>query len=258
MKKRKRLILILALIVATGLFSACGNKGDESLPNAAITQAYETAMAALTQTAQAEPSATFTYTPTFEPSATFTAPAPLASNTPFPTQAPPSSGPALSSCDLASFVSDVTIPDGTELAPGQVFTKTWRIRNEGTCTWTDKYQILYFGGEIMSEKTAYALTSVEIAPGNPLDISIEMTAPTTPGSYTMWWIMRNADGLNFGIDQYGGAIYVQISVSSSAASFTATPTSTSAATVVATTEAPTETATETPTDTTTPADTTTP
>ena len=102
------------------------------------------------------------------------------------------------------------------------------------------YQILYFGGEIMSDNIAYALTSVDVAPGETLDIAIEMTAPSTTGSFTMWWIMRNADGENFGVDAGGGAIYVQITVSNSAASPTETPT------VEATTEVPTETPTETP------------
>src|SRR5512143_3278895 len=43
---------------------------------------------------------------------------------------------ALSSCDWAQFVADVTVPDGTSYAPGTTFTKTWRLKNIGSCTWT--------------------------------------------------------------------------------------------------------------------------
>lgn len=232
----KTICFLAVILIIAILLSACGSGNAEPTldPNAAITQAVETAMAALTLTNMAEPSPTFTEVPTLEPSPTFTSTVVIETYTPAPSQPPVQQGPGLSSCDLASFVDDLTIPDGTELAPGQTFTKTWRIKNEGSCTWTEDYQILYFGGEIMSDKTAYALTDTDIEPGDTLDVAIEMTAPDAEGSYTMWWIMRNADGLNFGVDASGGAIYVQIVVSSGAS-----PTAT--ATVKATTEVPTDT-----------------
>lgn len=249
---KKTISLVLIMILLSVIIAACGggNNEDTQDPNIAITNAVETAMVALTQTAMFEPSPTFTFTPTFEPSPTFTATVVSQTNpTAVPTQSGSQSGVGLSSCDLAAFVEDITIPDGTEMMPGQTFTKVWRISNEGTCTWTSGYQILYYGGEIMSTETAYALTDTDIAPGESLDISIEMTAPSTEGSYTMWWIMRNADGENFGVDASGGAIYVQITVSSTAAGFTATPTATTEATEVPTevpTDTPTPTYTETP------------
>ena len=253
MHKKLTSILVI-LIIFILLLTACGGGNEAAEPdaNTIITQAVETAMAALTQTAMFEPSPTFTVASTLEPSPTFTNTVVVPTSAPAATQAVPQSGAGLSSCDLAAFVEDVTIPDGTELLPGQNFTKIWRISNEGSCTWTSEYQILYFGGEILSAETAYQLTSTDVAPGDTLDISIEMTAPSATGSYTMWWIMRNADGQNFGVDASGGAIYVQIAVSSSAA--TTTPASTATATVQATTEVPSETPTETPT----PTDTTTP
>ena len=37
--------------------------------------------------------------------------------------------------DKPVFVADVTIPDNTVIAPGTTFTKTWRVRNDGNCTW---------------------------------------------------------------------------------------------------------------------------
>jgi hypothetical protein len=243
MMKMKTFSLIVLLLISASLLSACGPTAEQQATESSriITQAVETAIAALTETARSEPSPTFTFTPTLEPLPTSTPTVVIETYTPGPTPQPATqAGPTLSTCDLASFVEDLSIPDGSELAPGQTFTKSWRIKNEGTCTWTPDYQLLYFGGEILSAETAYTLTASDVAPGETLDISIEMTAPTADGTYNMYWIMRNADGENFGVDAFGGAIYVQIVVSGSAEAFTATPT------LETPTEVPTEVATETP------------
>ena len=53
---------------------------------------------------------------------------------------------AADSCDMAQFVADVTIPDGTTLAPGATFAKTWRLKNIGSCTWTTSYAVVFTGG----------------------------------------------------------------------------------------------------------------
>src|SRR5512135_3113735 len=49
-------------------------------------------------------------------------------------------------CDQAAYVRDVTIPDGTLFMPGTSFTKTWEIKNTGTCAWDGTYSIV-FGNE---------------------------------------------------------------------------------------------------------------
>ena len=47
-------------------------------------------------------------------------------------------------CDQAAFIRDVTVPDGSPFAPGETFTKTWRLQNTGTCTWTtSNYTLVY-------------------------------------------------------------------------------------------------------------------
>src|SRR5512143_426233 len=53
------------------------------------------------------------------------------------------------SCDWAQFVADVTIPDGTQIQPGATFTKTWRLKNIGYCTWTTAYSMVYDSGTQM-------------------------------------------------------------------------------------------------------------
>lgn len=146
-------------------------------------------------------------------------------------------------CDNSSYLSDVTIPDGTVLAPGTTFTKTWSLQNTGSCEWTTSYSMVFYSGNAMSGSTTALSESVSI--GSSGNISVELTAPSSAGIYTGYWRLQNASGTSF-----GEAVYVQIVVSGSTSTPTATPTSTSeeeatttpAATTVSTeTSAPTET-----------------
>lgn len=205
-------ILTLLLILALSL-SACGNAASATAPTdeaAALEAVYTAAAATLfAQAAQA------TATPT-----------PQATLTPMPTIAPvqdvivpTSANYTVSVCDDSIYVSDVTIPDGTVLAPGESFTKTWRFQNTGTCAWSTSYSIVYVSGDAMSG-SATAL-SAATSSGSTLDVSIEMVAPSTAGSYTGYWKLQNASGATF-----GEAVYVQIVVSSSVATLTPTPTAT--------------------------------
>jgi hypothetical protein len=94
------------------------------------------------------------------------------------------------------FVADVTIPDGTVLAPGQAFTKTWRVRNTGTCTWGTDEELVFVRGEAMAKTITIAIPAT--APGAMADLSIAMTAPATPGIHIADWRMRNRGGFIFG------------------------------------------------------------
>ncbi len=94
------------------------------------------------------------------------------------------------------FVADMTIPDKTVLQPGQAFIKTWRVRNTGTCTWGTDEELVFVRGEAMTKTTTIAIPVT--APGGLLDLSIAMTAPTTPGNHIADWRMRNRGGTIFG------------------------------------------------------------
>jgi len=132
-----------------------------------------------------------------------------------PTTAPAVNPGTQGGCDSAAFVSDVTIPDGTVLAPGAAFTKTWRIQNAGTCTWNTSYAVVFVSGTQMGGASPQLLTA-DVAPGSSVDISVAMTAPATAGSYTGYWQLKNAAGVTF-----AQSFYVQIQVGSGA-----TPTAT--------------------------------
>jgi hypothetical protein len=107
-----------------------------------------------------------------------------------------------SSCDKVAFVSDVNVPDGTTLQPGAQFTKTWRLKNVGTCAWSTSYQLAFFSGDQMGA-AATANFPKNVAVGETVDISVNMTAPATAGSYRGYWMFKNASGTFFGIGAQG-------------------------------------------------------
>jgi len=176
------LIFIIILIL-----SACNLPSSATEePNAVFTAAALTVQAQLTQPAPFS-------TPTLPP----TLPSPLSTNTvsALPTLAAPTFPPAVSAtaaCDQAQFVRDVTIPDGTTYAPGASFTKTWRLKNAGTCTWSG-YSLVFDSGDQMNGTSPTAIGTV--TPGQEVDISVTLTAPATPDSYRGYWRIRNASGV---------------------------------------------------------------
>ena len=122
----------------------------------------------------------------------------LATSTPTKTPAPITQTVQPSSCDKVQFVSDVTVSDGTTFAPGQTFTKTWRLKNVGACAWSTSYQMVFFSGEQMGAPSAAAFSrAVEV--GQTIDISVPMIAPSAAGSYRGYWMFKNASGALFGI-----------------------------------------------------------
>ena len=115
-------------------------------------------------------------------------------------------------CDQAQFVSDITVPDGAAFTPGASFAKTWRFMNAGTCTWTMSYTLVYAGGDAMGS-TASVNLPVNVAPGQMLDVSVNLTAPAAPGHYKSLWKFANASGGQFGIgDSASDAFWVDINV----------------------------------------------
>jgi hypothetical protein len=117
-------------------------------------------------------------------------------------------------CDSAKFITDVTVTDGTEYDPGTAFTKTWRLMNSGSCTWTTAYAIVFDKGNLMSASSPVNLTA-SVAPGDTVDISINMIAPLTNGKYAGYWKLRNASGTIFGLGAEAKPYYVSIKVGNS-------------------------------------------
>lgn len=138
---------------------------------------------------------------------------PTVTGTP-PTPTPTKTGTITpAACDRAQFISDVTVPDGTGFGPGIGFTKTWRLKNVGTCTWSN-YSLMFDSGEKMSGPDA-AVIPTSVAPGQTVDITINLTSPTTKGLYRGYWKLKSNNGIPFGIGSGGTkSFWVEINVTS--------------------------------------------
>jgi hypothetical protein len=136
-------------------------------------------------------------------------------------------------CDVVGFVDDITIPDGTEVVAKSTFTKTWKLRNDGTCTWNSDYDLVFSSGELMEGDEASSIGSNPVSPGKTIEISVDLTAPEDPGDYIGYWRLRNDSGQVFGIGPGDYSFFVEITVVE--ATLTPTPT------LTATTSPPTDT-----------------
>ncbi|NWG08280.1 MAG: hypothetical protein HXY35_16515 [Chloroflexi bacterium] len=209
MSKIVRFISVLFIVVFA--LSACNLPSRAPAteePNAIFTAAALTVQAQLTQSV---------------PFNTPTLPPPPATNTPViaTTAAPPTNTPVVSptaACDAALFVKDVTIPDGTQIEPGASFTKTWRLRNIGTCTWSG-YSLVFDSGESMNGSPNAIGT---VGPGQEVDVSVSFTVPVSfSGTVRSYWRLRNASGVLLPVQNgyQGKSFFVEIKVASTSSGF---------------------------------------
>lgn len=200
--------LVMSLLAAL-LLTACGPRqtavsSPTTPPQVVMTSAAQTANAQLTINAAPPPSSTPTATETNLPLPT--TPSPTSTGTQLVGFTPSLGTPAPGGTDLAEYVADVTVPDGTQFKSGERFTKTWRLKNSGTTTWTTGYALTFFGGAQLSAPTAVQLAS-NVPAGSTIDIPVDMVAPEGVGNYRGFWKMRNASGSLFDF-----AVYVDINV----------------------------------------------
>ncbi len=158
-----------------------------------------------------EPSPTPTEpTPTPTEAVPTPTPTPETSNTGASTGGGPTAGDAGCSNVLA-FFEDVTIPDGTALKQGESFTKTWRVRNEGTCTWKG-YSLIFVAGEQMNSAPITPINAV-VAPNQVADLSVDLTAPKRGGRYVGQWQLQDGTGNRIGVSPgQNGTLYADISI----------------------------------------------
>jgi len=202
---KKTLMLLMALGILT---LACNMPGGQAIRDSDIqntfvaeTVAAEIAEADQTETKTSVPQSTATPQPTSteQPTANL-----QPTNTPQPTA---TSIP----CNKASFVSDVTYPDGSDLTIGESFVKTWRLQNNGSCDWTAGYKLVFSNGDRMNAPDEVALTSGTVAPGQTMDVSVNLTAPDTEGTWKGYFKLKAPDGQVFGIGTSGNSpFYVEV------------------------------------------------
>lgn len=201
LKTRLMKVQILLALGAILLASCGGGNAPEATPTLGVNQiqtfAVATFSSALTMTAMVAP--TNTPAPTLTPAATIpplgtsTGAIPLTGTTP---GSAVGGVAATSSCYGLAFVSDVSIPDNTQMDPGKTFTKTWKVKNTGSCAWDAGFKFQNTGGEAMGA-TAVTLPAA-VASGQTYDISVPMTAPNKTGTLRGNWRMANASGQAFG------------------------------------------------------------
>ncbi len=169
MKVRKPLLTFLTLIP---LVLASCNLPSQATPTP--TQGAELVLTAAAQTVEANLTlAAILNPPTVPVIPTSTlGPPTVTLAVSFPTSAAPAAT-ATQDCDKADFVSDITVPDGTVFNPNDSFTKTWRLKNSGTCSWTPSYAVVFSNGDAMSGPATQALTA-NINPGQTMDISVNL------------------------------------------------------------------------------------
>jgi hypothetical protein len=193
---RRLLALILITMMVAPLLAACNLPFLQTNTAAVQTEAALTVQAQLTAVAPAK-------TPT-STTAPFPSLPPVTATVPSATLPPPPT--STSTCDRGTFISDVTYPDNAPVDAGTSFTKTWRLKNIGSCLWTTSYSLVFTSGDVMGGPAAQALTGI-VNPGQTVDLSVNLTAPATNGTYKGNWGLRNGSGVIF----YSG-FYVQIVV----------------------------------------------
>jgi len=211
----KTTLISLLLLLVLGV-SACA---APAAPTLTVTAALAAPSRTTTPTAVAIPSRTPTALigATNTPAATLTSP-PAESLAPTPTDQP-------ACIDQADFIADVTIPDGTRFEQGQSFTKTWRIKNSGTCTWNKRYLLVYLKGDQMSAPGSTELS--ETRPGESVQLSLDMIAPPSDGVYQGVYQFQDPNNKRFAMKD--GNLWVIIVVGSGA---TPTPTATAGSAVL--------------------------
>jgi len=186
--KTRILTIVIILIVGVLLFSY-GTNNTEQTDTVDVdmlrTEAVETYASSLTETLVAVPS---------------TSPTPIIVE---PTSTPPDitatiGTPALADpCYKLLYIEDITIPDGTQLKPNEVFTKTWLVQNNGGCAWPPGFTFSHVGGDLMRGQTVTLDEPIPV--GAKREISVQLVVPSGQnGLIQSSWRMADADGNYFG------------------------------------------------------------
>ena len=135
-----------------------------------------------------------------------TAPSETPTQVPTNTAIPPTPIP----CNAVSFVKDVSFPDGSLVLINAPFTKTWRLKNVGTCTWNSAYSVVFMSGQQMGGPNSFPLTAGTVAPGQMIDVSVNLQAPNTIGAKQGNWALRSPEGVIFQLST--GPFWIKIQV----------------------------------------------
>lgn len=205
---KKYWTIIGLLVVLSLVLSGCNLPGqpeptsqvDAMNTAAAMTITAQLTNIAKTNQAQNQITPTVTISPSVEIPGESTA-------TPTPTLTKTAEGV----CYQASLVSE-TIPDGTDFTPGQTFTKTWTLKNTGTCEWNSNFDVVFVSGDAMNAPASTQLTNSTVAAGQSVQVTLDLKAPTSAGTHRGDFKLRNDKGVLFGLGAKDGPFWVEIDV----------------------------------------------
>jgi len=191
-----KLRLFTISIFIAMLVAACGPSATPSEATPDVAAIRTSAASTVVSQFKLTPAA---FTPTTAPIQDTSTPEVTATETTLPVaQVTNADGTTVALCDKYSWdleTVDVNVPDDTVMTPGQEFIKTWKIKNIGTCTWGEGYELIFSYGDEM-EGVPQPLGAA-IGPGQEVDVSVQFTAPDLAGSYTSLWTLQNPTGIAF-------------------------------------------------------------
>ncbi len=199
-------IFALVVLVATLACNLPGQGVDDAGGRA--TSLPQTAAAILTETnppPESESVSTLAIAATSPPDTSTAAPVATSSSTAAVTNTPiigptftSTVAPSSTTCNLDSdFLEDITVPDGTEFDANTAFTKTWRLRNSGNCTWGGEYRFVHIDAELMGAQPSIPLPGV-VQPGEEINISVNSVSPDSAGTYRSRWQLEGPGAKRFG------------------------------------------------------------
>lgn len=206
---RARIWLVLVLCLS---LSACNLPGrnsaatDLASQQTSVAQTVVVLQTQMAVNATAELPGSATNTPeTLSPTATLTV-------TPTVQVIPPTLTFTPAPTFRISKVTDVNYPDDTLVKPNTEFTKTWRITNGGTGTWTPNFKLVFVSGDAMGGPASVNLGQT-VLPGNSIDVSVKLKTPATTKTYQGKWMLQTDTGTTFGLGANAdGAFWVKIKV----------------------------------------------
>ncbi|HNB36201.1 MAG TPA: NBR1-Ig-like domain-containing protein [Anaerolineales bacterium] len=163
----KKIMLVLALVI---FLSACISVDVDEPPTPEPSN-FVTATLAPTKAGYVPPTLTPTLEATITPTLAVTVPANCTTS--------------------AVLLRDVTIPDGTQMKVGETFTKTWEFLNNGTCPWVG-FTIQFASGDQMNAPLSAPIA--DTLAKEKVEVSVDLTAPTSDGSYTGNFTLNDASG----------------------------------------------------------------
>lgn len=131
--------------------------------------------------------------------------APAPTDAPLPETATPATAAPPACVEGMAWLADLNLDDQgmaapPVLSPGQSFSKGWRVQNSGTCAWEVGYRLSFARGSAPGARMGGedAIIGYPVAPGQSIDLWVNLTAPIAPGVYQGFWQMRNTAGQAFG------------------------------------------------------------